>query len=356
MILSQIKKMPKEQQQYIDLFSDLETSRISLEELEIRRLGFSIMEASTIGDIRVVDRAYMETLVSPQFLSVILATIIAFIFSCTVAIIRGSNFLPISNPAEIFDNNLPQPMIGVIPFTKEIEKSLDDLKLVSSLESIIVNIQSLQNNDASKNVIVLTSPTPSNGKSTISLAMAHALNSIGKKVLVIDADFKRGTIGKDFLKKKSVNEKEFHEINEKNISAFETNEGFYLIPRVRKLINSFQFVSTKGFANQLESFKKMFNYVIIDSAPILSVADTSVMINKSDFNFVIIRHELSKISEIKQANNIFDQLNSSIDGFIYNAYAKPEGYYGYYGIYGNYSYQYYSEKYLYESYEYEKNT
>ena len=100
----------------------------------------------------------------------------------------------------------------------------------------------------------------------------------------------------------------------------------------------------------------MFDYIIIDSAPILSVADTSVMIDKSDFNFVILRHELSKISEVKQANNIFNQLNSSIDGYIYNAYAKPEGYYGYYGLYGDYAYQYYSEKYLYESYEYEKST
>ncbi|MDA9716365.1 AAA family ATPase [Candidatus Marinimicrobia bacterium] len=356
LILSQIKKMPKEQQEYIDLFSDLETSRISLEELETRRLGFSIMEASTIGDIRVVDEAYMENLVSPQFLSVILVTIIAFLLSCIVAIIRGSNFLPISNPAEIFDNNLPQPMIGVIPFITKIENNQDDLKLVSSLESIIVNIKSLQNNDVSKNVIVLTSPTPSNGKSTISVAMAHSLSSIGKKVLVIDADFKRGTIGRNFLKKKSVNENEFLKINEENISSFKTSEGFYLIPRVRKLVNSFQFVTSKGFTNQLESFKKMFDYIIIDSAPILSVADTSVMINKSDFNFVILRHELSKISEVKQANNIFNQLNSSIDGYIYNAYAKPEGYYGYYGLYGNYAYQYYSEKYLYESYEYEKST
>tara|TARA_Y100001960_G_scaffold259279_1_gene279092 strand:- start:715 stop:2859 length:2145 start_codon:yes stop_codon:yes gene_type:complete len=355
LILSQIKNMPKEQQQYIDLFSDLETSRISLEELETRRLGFSIMEASTIGDIRVVDEAYMEDLVSPQFLSVILATFIAFLLACILAIIRGMSFLPISNPAEIFDNNLSQPMVGVVPFIDDIENHQSDLKLVSSLESIIVNIKSLQDGDNSKNILLVTSPTPSNGKSTITVALANALVSIGKKVLVIDADFKRGTIGRGFLQKKSVNEKEFLEISEDNISKLKTNQGFYLVPRVRKLVNSFQFVTSQGFTKQLNNFKEMFDYVIIDSAPVLSVADSSVLINKSDFNFVLVRHGLSKISEIKQANDVFNQLNASLDGFIYNAYAKPEGYYGYYGIYGNYAYQYYSEKYLYESYEYEQN-
>ena len=66
----------------------------------------------------------------------------------------------------------------------------------------------------------------------------------------------------------------------------------------------------------------------------------------------MLKKLLTKINEIRQSNDIFNQLNSQISGFIYNAYAKPQGYYGYYGLYGNYSYQYYSEKYLYESYDY----
>ena len=60
--------MPKEQQEYIDLFNDLEVSQALFEQLESRRLGFSILEASTIGDIRVIDDAYVDSLVSPQFL------------------------------------------------------------------------------------------------------------------------------------------------------------------------------------------------------------------------------------------------------------------------------------------------
>ena len=64
--------------------------------------------------------------------------------------------------------------------------------------------------------------------------------------------------------------------------------------------------------------------------------------------------EDNRINEIKQSIDNFKQINTDIDGIIYNAYAKPKSYYGYYGIYGNYSYQYYANKYLDDAYEYEK--
>lgn len=350
-ILAQIKSMPKEQQEYIELYNDVESSQTLFEELENRRLGFSIMEASTISDIRIVDKAYVETLVSPQPISIIFATFIAFLLSCVIAIIRGISFLPLSNPAELFDNNFLQPMVGVIPFIDDIDNNKDDKKLISSIESIIVNIQSIQGDDDSKKVVLLTSPSPANGKSTVSSNLAETFASIGKKVLLIDSDYKRGVVAKNY-NLKSISEKTFLGINNENLSDIKVKDNLYVIPRVKGLANSFQFVLSKPFLNQLEFFRAEFDYIIMDSAPILSVADSSVLLNTGDMNFLVVRHGATKINEIRQSNDIFNQLNSQISGFIYNAYAKPQGYYGYYGLYGNYSYQYYSEKYLYESYDY----
>jgi tyrosine-protein kinase Etk/Wzc len=101
-------------------------------------------------------------------------------------------------------------------------------------------------------------------------------------------------------------------------------------------------------------FKEQFDIVIFDTGPILSVADSSILIEQSDFNLLVTRHGINRINEIKQSIDNFKQISTDIDGIIYNAYAKPKSYYGYYGLYGNYSYQYYAEKYLYETYEYEK--
>jgi tyrosine-protein kinase Etk/Wzc len=107
----------------------------------------------------------------------------------------------------------------------------------------------------------------------------------------------------------------------------------------------------------MEIFKKEFDYIIIDTPPILSVSDTSILMSYSDVNLSLVRHNLSKVNELKQQINLTDQLGIKFDGFIYNFYEKPSSYYGYYEIYGNYAYQYYAKKYLYDAYSYddEKN-
>ena len=352
-VLSEIEMMPKEQQKYIDLFNDLEVSQALFEQLESRRLGFSILEASTIGDIRVIDNAYVDFQVSPKFLVVMLSTMFGFIFACVIAIVRGFNFLPVSNPAEIFDNNIHLPIIGVIPLIKNFESSDEVTKLDVAVESLIVNVSSIQKNDASKNLITITSPSPSNGKSTVATKLAEGYAKIGKKVLLVDNDLKRGNIAKGF-DKHSISEKTFNSITEATIDNYKIDNNLYLIPRVKGLTNSFQFLFSYDYKEKIKFFKDHFDFVIFDSGPILSVADSSILIEQSDINFLIVRHGINRTNEIKQSIVNYNQINKDIDGIIYNAYSKPKSYYGYYGLYGNYSYQYYAEKYLYESYDYKK--
>ena len=352
-VFSEIEMMPKEQQEYIDLYNDVEISQTLFEELESRRLGFSILEASTIGDIRIVDDAYVVSLVSPNMLYVFVFTFISLIIACLIAIVRGFYFLPLSNPAEIFDNNIHLPIIGVVPMVENIEFSQDDIRLNTSIESLIVNINSIKDNDDDKNLITITSPTPFNGKSTLSKKLAEGFAKLGKKVLLVDNDLKRGSIGKSY-NIKTISEKTFNLIDESSINNYLVQDNFYVIPRVRGLSNTFQFLYSYQYKEKIKFFKDYFDCIIFDTGPILSVADSSILIEQSDFNILVVRHGINRMNEIKQAIQNFNQINKNIDGILYNSYTKPKSYYGYYGIYGNYSYQYYAKKYLDEAYEYEK--
>ena len=80
--------------------------------------------------------AYVDSLVSPKFLIVILSTMFGFIIACFVAIVRGFNFLPVSNPAEIFDNNIHLPIVGVIPLIEDFESNDEETKLDVAVESL----------------------------------------------------------------------------------------------------------------------------------------------------------------------------------------------------------------------------
>ena len=333
------------QQQYIDLFRDLEITQEVFNALQNRKLEFSIREASTLGNMRVIDSAYYFNRVSPRISSVLGAFVFSIICAFLLALVRGKHFIPISNPAELEDSKIHIPIVGVINNLDEVDKDDHNERFKQSLESLIVNIQTrIPDKDKKCKTIVLTSPTPLNGKSFVSRNVAEKLAGLGNKVLLIDADYKRGDQHTAFGLKK-INLKEFFEINDSSIENYKIKEkNLYVIPRISRIGSSFEFLYDSRFQNQIDMFRDKFDYIIIDTAPLLSVSDTMILLSLGDLRLCVVRHGLSKINEIKQTLALFNQIGIDPDGIIYNCYEKPSSYYGYYGMYGNYSYQYYAKK------------
>lgn len=355
-IETKIRNLPIAQQKLIDLYRDVDISQELYSELLNKKLAYSIMEASTLGNIRIIDNAYVDTLVGPTLLIIIISSLISFLFAIGTAIFRGFFMLPITNPAEIPDNMIDTPIVSVIPFNKDINNRDSDERFLQSIESLFVNISTLETNknlpaNGRATTILVTSPTPANGKSFVSSSLAKKLSELGKKVLVIDFDLKRGVQHKLFSKE-TIREKEFFSIT--NFDKYLISENLYLIPKIKGLKSSFQFITDPKLQKAIEEFKDNFDYIIFDTAPILSVSDTSYVMGYSDINFLISMHSVTKLSEIKQTMHLCEQTGYDIDGIIYNSYERPSSYYGYYGLYGNYNYQYYAQKYLYNTYDYDK--
>ena len=360
-IEQRIKKLPVAQQKYVDLFKNLEVSEELYSELVNRRLNYSLMEASSIGNIRVVDQAFIKSLEGPIFSNVILLTIVSFLLGVFIAIFRGAFFIKISNPAELQDAGILDKIIGVIPHIDNIENlDQENITLQQSVETAILNLESIlsasqdkeQNHDCRK--ILVTSPTADNGKSFVSRTIAEGLSSIGHKVLLIDVDLKRGIQHKIF-KKESITIETFQNISLDKIENLKIKNNLYLLPKLKKLNNTFEHLYSDQFLSKIKEFEIFFDYIVLDTAPVLSVSDTGLLITNSDINILTVRHQSNKINEIKQSKQTIEQLGRSYDGIIYNDYQKPQSYYGYYDLYGDYSYRYYAERYLYDDYYTEKD-
>ncbi len=356
-----IKNLPTAQQEYVDLFTNLEVSEQLYSELVSRRLNFSLMEASSIGNIRVVDQAYVKGLIGPKLGNIFYLVIIFFAIGILIAIFRGHFFMKISNPAELKDAGITDKILGVVPHVDNPEESLsENVAFKQAVETLILNVETIfsgpQNIKPNGNCrkIVISSPTPGNGKSFISRSIARGLSEIGHKVLLIDADLKRGILHKIF-KKESIDIDSFKNISLDKIDNLKIENNLYLLPKLKKLKNTFEHLYSDQFLNKITELEGFFDYMIIDTAPILSVSDTGLLMSNSDLNLLSVRHQINKISEINQSKQIIDQLGKSYDGIIYNDYSKPRGYYGYYDLYGDYSYRYYAERYLYGNYYEEKD-
>lgn len=355
-IESKIKDLPVAQQGYIDLLRDLEVTQQLYNELLNKKLEFSITEASTLGNIRIVDFGYVDSMVSPKFTYVIAIGMLSIFLSLIFAVIRGFFFLPISNPAELADNGINNPVLGVIGLITDEDE--DSERNVQAFESLLVNIEAKIESavipEKKAKTILITSATASNGKSFISRTIAKNISLLGNKVLLIDNDLKRGDQHKSFSNTR-ISKEEFLKLDKENIEKVKINENLYFIPKISKLSSSFQFLYSPEYAQKIDMFKEIFDYIVIDTAPLLSVSDTSMLMAYADLNLVVSRHGVTKINEMKQILRICEQVGLNIDGIIYNAYERPSSYYGYYNLYGNYAYQYYAKKYLYDAYEYDKD-
>ena len=134
-----------------------------------------------------------------------------------------------------------------------------------SVESTIINLKSAIN-EKDSNVILFTSPSPSNGKSLISRTFAKRLSEMGHKTLLIDNDLIRGDQHKA-LKLRKIEPSKFFNLNKDNIKDIEFNENFYVIPKIKGLNDTFNFLLITH--SKISNLKNIFDYIIIDTAPIL---------------------------------------------------------------------------------------
>ena len=121
---------------------------------------------------------------------------------------------------------------------------------------------------------------------------------------------------------KSLSYDDFLNINNDNIDRYKINENFYVIPKVSSLKDQFRFIYEGNFKKLLNELSKNFDYIVIDTPPILNVSDTSLLMDLSDINYLVARHNVTSIREVKQVYTTTNQTGNHFDGLIYNGFEK----------------------------------
>ena len=193
--------------------------------------------------------------------------------------------------------------------------------------------------------IALTSCTPNEGKSSVSLQLARSLSENGKRVLFIDADLRKSVI----LSRCQVGQ------TVKGFSHYLSGqcaftEAVYMT-NVRNLHmifagpvppNPAELLGSNAFKIVIEKMKTVYDYIIIDTPPLGSVIDAAVIANECDGSILVVKSgEISR----RFARKIVDQLRMAdcpILGAILNSVDMKKNSYGNY--YGKYYGKYYGQE------------
>jgi tyrosine-protein kinase Etk/Wzc len=357
---AKIRRMPSIEQDVLRLTRDVKVNTDLYTALLNSAQQLRLVKASKVGNARLLDVAEVPLKpVQPKRPIVIsLAVLIGLFLGVLGAFIRKNLFGGIDDPHEI-EQLLGLTVSAAIPHSDKQQALYADIQsgarkvLVLAYEDpqdlAIESLRSFRTSlqfallGAKNNVVMISGPTPGVGKSFVSVNFAAVLASTGKKVLLIDADLRKGYLQKYFGLKRNGG------ISEVIAGQLELDRAIH-----KNVIENVDFIATgalpprpaellahQNLTNCLNTVSPLYDYVIIDTAPVLPVSDALVVAAHVGAVFNIVRGGITTMGEIEEAVKRFRKSGSAVTGVVFNDMKPRIGRYGYGSKYGKYRYAHY---------------
>ena len=239
------------------------------------------------------------------------------------------------------------PIVGDIPLTDEKQGAIAVFENQNNLMSetfrnIRTNLQFMLEND--KKVILVTSTVSGEGKSFISANLAISLSLLGKKVVIVGLDIRKPGLNKVFnISKREQGITQYLANPEKNlmdlVQLSDVSKNLYILPGGTVPPNPTELLARDGLDKAIETLKKNFDYVILDTAPVGMVTDTLLIGRVADLSVYVCRADYTHKNEYTLINELAEKdklpsLCTVINGL--DLKKRKYGYYYGYGKYGKY--------------------
>ncbi len=358
----ELKKWAEKQIQWDTLTGRVTFAQTNLNSLKLQLEAARIKEAQKISEIAVIDMA------TPPLIPKGLPKIVYSLLGLIVGIMGGIGiafFLEYIDDSvktvETIEEELKLSVFGVIPEIKlqgktrgKIRRSTSGLKETSLLEERLIthfepkspiteayrsfrtNIQFAGINEKNK-IFLITSSLKGEGKTTTIANLAITTAQLGNKTILIDADMRNPMVYSIFGKG--------IEPGLSNYLGGSDNLNQIIIPSGIENLdiissgpippNPAELLSSKRLDELIDNIKESYNFILIDSPPILAVTDSVVLSSKRIGVFLVIQGGITSKRICLRAKALLENVNANILGAVLNK-VKVEGRYGY-----EYYYQYY---------------
>ncbi|MBE8578479.1 polysaccharide biosynthesis tyrosine autokinase [Vibrio sp. OPT18] len=359
----QVQKLPKTQREVLRMTRDVEVNQQIYIQLLNKVQELSIIKAGTVGNVRILDDAqvYAGAVKPNKPLIVVLAMLLGGMLSVAFVIVKAAFHRGVESPDQIEQIGLP--VYAAVPKSdlqielanrfeskKHQTKGAEALLAESNPADLSVEaLRGLRTSlhfamlEAKNNVLMISGPAPGIGKSFISTNFAAVAAKTGQKVLLIDADMRKGYLQKSFgLKWDNGLSDVLSSKTEFSQSVKSTSvENLEIITRGQVPPNPSELLMHPRFAELMEWATKEYDLVIVDTPPILAVTDPSIVGAFAGTTLMVARYGQNTVKEIEVARNRFEQSGIEVKGVIFNAIEKKAS--SSYG-YGYYNYAYSSDK------------
>lgn len=371
-------------------FTALELSRIE-REVKINQELFSLLktkyqealikEAEKVEEVSIVKRALEPASIKnppKTFLNTVLGLLIGLIFGLVFAFIFESFDTSIGTIEDV-EEFLGTSVIGVIPNidTGDVNAFLEEnYKAATKMETRIYqtlishfmpksiaseSYRSLRTNvifmTTEKNLrtVMITSSSPNEGKTITAINLAITMAQVGRRVLIIDADFRNPALHSYFgLEKepglsdailgnitwqesvRNITDIMLGKIKVEDITVTPGMDNISIITSGSSLTQPSEFLNSNKIVKIMEETAQNYDLIIFDVPPVLPVADAVILGNKVDGVFMV--YEVGKVarSALRRAKSVMENVGAKVMGVILNkltAETSPDFYHGTYYYY-----------------------
>jgi tyrosine-protein kinase Etk/Wzc len=356
-LTSKVKTLPNTEQDLLRLTRDVKVNGELYLNLLTSSQQLRLVKEGKVGNVRVVDAPVVpERSIKPQRAQILaISGVLGLLLGMGLAFLRNSLRPGIKDPADIESatglhvfatvphsteqDRLTKLIKGQAPGTHLLAVTHPEDPGVESLRSLRTALQFAML-DARNNVVLFTGPTPGIGKSFTSANFAAVLGAGGKRVLLIDADMRKGHIHQFFGMKRG------HGLSELITGTRTLGDVVHravapnldLITTGTMPPNPGELLMSPATLQLLQTLSEQYDLVLIDTPPVLAVSDTQVLAPHAGTVFLVARAEVTALGELQESTKHLGHIGVPVKGVVFNDVDTSRQRYGGYGKYSRYRY------------------
>jgi exopolysaccharide transport family protein len=352
---AKVMEMKERSIQYNILKREADTNKELYKGLLQRMKETGVSAGLTVSNIQVVDQAEIPTrpYKPNKQMNLLLAAVVGLFLGVGLAFFFEYLDNTVKTPEDV-EQMFRLPSFGMVPEIsngrrKRLEKGASyPVELItyahpkSMLSEAYRNIRTsilLSFSEKPPKKIVITSPNPSEGKTTTVINTAVALSQTGAKVLVVDGDMRHPRIHKIFNHENGAGLSNFLSGHAPLDSIIKQTEvpNLYYIPSGPIPPNPSELISSNLFKEMINVLGNRFDHVVLDSPPALGFADSIILSTSVDGVILVVLGGKTPRETLQRAKEVLHQVNAKILGVVINRVDIRRSDYGYY----YYRYHYY---------------
>lgn len=354
-ILGQIRQLPATQQGLFWRSRDVQVTNQTYANLLDQAQQLDIARAGAVGNVRVIDAAAVN-LDSPTWPmpipTIAIGIVLGGLLTAAFVLMRQMLRRGVEDPVDI--ELLGLPVFASIPYTekgRELGANLGRyntgghqrlLALQAPTDLAMEALRSLRTSlhfarfKTKNNLLMITAPSPGVGKTFVCANLAVTMAQAGQRVLLIDADMRRGTLHHSMGARSDNGLSELISGQiplETALRKVTGAENLSFISRGNIPPNPSELLMHPNFSALLDQVAPLYDVVVIDTPPVLAVTDAAVIGHQVGTCLMVVRFGLNQQREIALAKQRLEQNGVEVKGAIFNGVQKLNG--------GHYAYSYY---------------